>query len=80
MGVGRQHPGRRRRDDDHLGALAEAGVGDGVLFAPQRGLDRLGRQGAENVVAPTNRWAPSVITGATWAPASTSRRQTSTAL
>ncbi len=35
---------------------------------------------AENVVAPTNRWAPAVRTGVTQAPASTRRRQTSMAL
>ena len=35
---------------------------------------------AEKVVSPTKRVAPSVRTGATWAPASTRRRQTSTAL
>jgi hypothetical protein len=35
---------------------------------------------AENVVAPTKRCAPSVMTGTTWAPASTRRRQTSIAL
>ncbi len=35
---------------------------------------------AENVSAPTKRWASSVRTGETNAPASTSRRQTSTAL
>ena len=35
---------------------------------------------AENVSAPTKRRASSVSTGATWAPPSTSRRQTSIAL
>ena len=35
---------------------------------------------AENVTAPTKRVASAVSTGATWAPASTSRRHTSTAL
>ena len=35
---------------------------------------------AENVVAPTIRSAPAVSTGTTWAPSSTSRRHTSTAL
>ena len=35
---------------------------------------------AENVTAPTNFVASSVSTGVTWMPASTSRRQTSTAL
>ena len=35
---------------------------------------------AENVVSPTNRVAPRVITGTTCAPPSTSRRQTSIAL
>src|SRR5690606_6436018 len=35
---------------------------------------------AENVVSPTKRRAPRVSTGTTWAPPSTSRRQTSTAL
>ncbi len=35
---------------------------------------------AEKVVAPTKWVAPSVSTGATWAPASTRRRQTSMAL
>ena len=35
---------------------------------------------AENVVSPTKRVAPRVITGTTWAPASTSRRHTSIAL
>ena len=35
---------------------------------------------AENVVAPTKRSAPLVMTGTTWAPASTRRRHTSMAL
>jgi hypothetical protein len=35
---------------------------------------------ADSVVVPMNRSAPAVITGITWAPASTSRRQISTAL
>ncbi len=35
---------------------------------------------AENVTAPTKRVASSVSTGVTWMPASTRRRQTSTAL
>src|ERR1700704_3955018 len=35
---------------------------------------------ASNVVRPTNRNAPSVNTGMTWAPSSTRRRQTSIAL
>ena len=35
---------------------------------------------AERVTAPTKRSASAVITGTTWAPASTSRRHTSTAL
>src|ERR687891_2436235 len=35
---------------------------------------------AENVASPTNRVAPRVITGTTWAPRSTRRRQTSMAL
>ena len=35
---------------------------------------------AENVTAPTKRVASRVSTGITWAPASTSWRQTSTAL
>ena len=35
---------------------------------------------ADSVVAPMKRSAPVVITGTTWAPASTSRRQISTAL
>ena len=35
---------------------------------------------AEKVVRPTKRVAPSVSTGSTWAPASTRRRHTSTAL
>ena len=35
---------------------------------------------AEKVVSPTKRRAPAVMTGTTWAPASTSRRHTSTAL
>ncbi len=35
---------------------------------------------AENVVSPTKRVAPSVMIGDTWAPASTRRRHTSTAL
>ena len=35
---------------------------------------------ADRVTAPTKRSASAVITGTTWAPASTSRRHTSTAL
>ena len=35
---------------------------------------------ASKVVRPTKRLAPAVMTGTTWAPASTSRRHTSTAL
>ena len=35
---------------------------------------------ADNVVRPTKRSAPLVITGTTWAPPSISRRQTSMAL
>ena len=60
------------------------GIGSGPVPPHRQPLKRLVRAGsdarAEKVSAPTNSSAPAVSTGETNAPASTSRRQTSTAL
>jgi hypothetical protein len=53
----------------------------GMGSGPSKREVRAGSEArAEKVSGPTKRVASSVRTGATWAPASTSRRQTSTAL
>ena len=53
----------------------------GIGSGPSKSWERAGSEAsAENVRAPTKRCASAVRTGATWAPASTSWRQTSTAL
>ncbi len=46
-GVGAEHPGRRRRHDDQIGALPESGVGDGIRAVPERDLGRLRAKGGE---------------------------------
>ena len=67
-----------RHDHHQVRLLAEAvwGIGEPRPTETLRGSEA----SAENVTAPTKRVASSVSTGSTWTPASTSRRQTSTAL
>ena len=50
-GVGAEHPGRGRGDDDQVGRLAEAGVRDRVGVVPQRRVHRLGGQRRERRAA-----------------------------
>ena len=69
-------PGRH----DQVGRLAEAGVRDRVGARPTATSGPARRPAPRTWCAPTKRAAPSVMTGATWAPASTRRRQTSMAL
>ena len=78
-GVGAEHPGGGRRHHDEVGALAEPGVRD-RLGASHSDVRAGSDASAEKVRAPTKRGASWVRTGLTWAPASTSRRHTSTAL
>ena len=67
----------RRRSRSALWPSRVCGIGSG----PSNSDVRAGSDAsAENVSAPTKRCASSVSTGATCTPASTSRRQTSTAL
>ena len=60
--------------------LPQPGVRDGLRFVPERGPYRLRRQGREGDGADEAGGAPGSCTGLTKAPASISRRHTSTAL
>ena len=61
------HPGGRRGDHHHVGGLAEAVWGMGSASSnSERWTGSDAR--AENVVSPTKRVAPRVMTGTTWAP------------
>ena len=79
-GVRADQAGRRRRDEDEVGRLAERGVRDRAVARPTGSVCTGSLASADSVVRPMKCSAPSVITGMTWAPASTSRRQISTAL
>ena len=65
---------------DEVGLLARAGCGGSARPRPTATRCTGSEARAEKVTAPTKRVASSVSTGVTWTPASTSRRQTSTAL
>ena len=80
VGVGRQQPCRRRRDDDQVGALAQRVCGNRVGGVPAATSCTGSDARAENVSHRRSACAPAVITGTTWAPASTRRRHTSIAL
>ena len=82
-GVGAQEAGGGRRHQDHVDRAGQGDVGHGPS-SPSDDVHSDVRTGSEasadRVTAPTKRSASAVITGTTWAPASTSRRHTSTAL
>ena len=78
-GVASEEVGRGRSHDDEVGALPSLVWGMGE--ASSHSVRCTGSEArAEKVTSPTKRVASSVSTGATWTPASTRRRQTSTAL
>ena len=79
-GVRAEQPGRGRGDEHQVGRLAEPGVRDRRRASSHRLVCTGSLASADSVVRPRKCSAPFVITGTTWAPASTSRRQTSTAL
>jgi hypothetical protein len=76
-GIRPDQASRRRSDQNEIGGLAEPGVRDRAV--PQACLHRLAGQ-RERCGDAQEVFRALVITGMTWAPASTNRRQISTAL
>ena len=82
-GVGAEEAGGGRGHQHHVGRPGQGDVGH-RLPSPESSdhseVRTRSDASADRVTAPTKRSASAVITGTTWAPASTRRRQTSTAL